>query len=130
MKDIYMKVPEDVEGYIKGYWKFKKALYGLKQSVRLWTEILNNELGKIGLIRRKSDPCNYYKRNKNNEIIYILTVYIDDILITKKEIEITKIKQLLKERFTITDIGPVDNILGLKFVKEKDGYTLHQFQYY
>lgn len=45
------------------------------------------------------------------------------------EIEINKIKQSLKEKFTITDISLVDNIQGIKFVKEKDCYILHQLYY-
>jgi len=124
-----MEVPEGPEGYRKGYWKLKKTLYRLKQSGRLWNETLDSDLNKIGLIRLKSEPCIYYRKNKNDELICILAVYVDDILITDKETEINEFKPLLKERFTITDIGLVDNILGIKFVKEKDGYTLYQLQY-
>jgi len=59
-EDIYMEVPEGVEGYRKGYWKLKKALYGLKQSGRLWNKTLDSELNKIRLIRLKSEPCHVF----------------------------------------------------------------------
>jgi len=54
-KEIYMEVPEGLEGYRKGYLKLKKTLYWLKQSGLLWNQTLNNELCKIGLIRLRSE---------------------------------------------------------------------------
>jgi len=52
-----------------------------------------------------------------------------DILITGKENEVNLTKLLLKQRFNITDIGPVDTIIGIKFEKTTNGYILHQRRY-
>ena len=92
---VYM----EIINYRKSYWKLLKALYGLKQSGGLWNDKLNSRLTYIGFKRLKSEPCIYVKRNKHNKIIYILTVYIDEILIAGKTNEINKAKFLLKQNF-------------------------------
>jgi len=89
---VYM----EIINYRKSYWKLLKALYGLKQSGGLWNDKLNSKLTYIGFKRFKSI---YVKRNKHNKIIYILTVYIDEILIAGKTNEINKTKFLLKQNF-------------------------------
>jgi len=128
-EDVYMEIPEGAEDYKNGYWKLNKALYGLKQSGRLWNETLNEKLINIGFNRLRSEPCIYVKMNDRNKIICLLTVYVDDILLTGNEHEVYKTKHLLKNYFNITDIGPVDTIIGVKFIKEKDGYLLQQHKY-
>jgi len=40
-----------------------------------------------------------------------------------------KIKNELKNKFKITDVGNVDFIIGIKFEKSKDWYLLHQKGY-
>jgi len=104
-------------------------LYGLKQSGRLWNETLNEKLINIGFKRLRSEPCIYIKMNNRNKIICLLTVYVDDILLTGNEYEVHRTKHLLKNYFNITDIGPVNTIIGVKFIKEKDGYLLQQRKY-
>jgi len=79
--------------------------------------------------RLLSEPCLYVKRNAHNKIICLLGVYVDDILITGENKEILKVKRLLKDKFDITDTGYVDFIVGIKFVKCKDGYLIHQKRY-
>jgi len=125
--DIYMKLPEG-DGR-KGYCKLNKALYGLKQAGRMWNDTLNKVLLKLNFRRLKSDPCVYVKENKDNKIVCILAVYVDDIIITGKDEEINKTKKSIKDNFEATDVGEVDYIIGIKFVKCKDGYLIHQKKY-
>ena len=128
-EDLYMKPSKGHEDYNKRYWKLKKAIYGLKQSGAKWNEKLNNYLISIGYKRLVSEPCLYVKHNKEGKIISLLAIYVDDILIsgTKKIIE--KVKLLIKKEFKIKDIGNVDYIIGIKFIKHKNGYFLHQHRY-
>jgi hypothetical protein len=128
-EDIYLEIPEGATAYKRGYWKLRKALYGLKQSGRLWNETLNKVLTKIGFKRLRSDPCLYTKQNKQGKIICIVTVYVDDILLTGEDKEIDTAKKLLNKEFNVTDIGLADIIIGIKFVKCGDGYLLHQKRY-
>ena len=100
-----MKPPEGYSSENKGFWKLKKALYGLKQASCQWNEKLNETLIEINFKRPISEPCVYIKENKNKEIIYILTVYVDDILIIGKKNEILDVKNQIKNIYKIKDIG-------------------------
>jgi len=126
-ENIYMELPEGLNQ--KGYCKLNKALYGLKQSGRMWNETLNKVLLKLGFKRFVSDPCVYIKKDKNNKIICLLAVYVDDIIIAGTDSEINKTKSSIKNNFEATDVGEVDFIIGIKFVKCKDGYLIHQKKY-
>ena len=126
-EDIYMLLPEGMKQ--KGYCKLNKALYGLKQSGRMWNETLNKVLLKLNFKRFLSDPCVYIKKDKSNEIVCLLAVYVDDIIVTGTDDEIIKTKSLIKNNFEATDVGEVDFIIGIKFVKCNDGYIIHQKKY-
>jgi len=54
----------------------------------------------------------------------ILAVYVDDILISGNSIIIENTKKLIKNKFKIKDIGPVNFIIGIKFTKHKYGWIL------
>ena len=128
-EDIYMKSPEGHHSFNKCFWKLKKALYGLKQAGKEWNEKLNNELLKLNFRRAKSEPCVYIKTDRNNKIICILSVYVDDILIAGTDHEIKIVKDSIKRKFNIKDIGNVEFVIGIKFNKIRNGYILHQIRY-
>ena len=126
---IYIKVPEGYNKNKNGFWKLNKALYGLRQSGRAWNDKLNDTLLELGFKRLISDPCVYTKTNKENKIVCILGVYVDDILLTGEEEEILKTKELLSKNFKLTDLGYASYIIGIRFEKCEDGYLLHQRKY-
>jgi len=128
-EELYIDVPPGDDNYKKDFWKLNKALYGLKQAGRMWNIKLDSTLKNIGFDRLKSEPCVYVKRDKYNNILCILAIYVDDILIFGKEQEIEKVKFEINNEFKLSDIGPVDYIIGIKFIKLKDGYFIHQLQY-
>jgi len=128
-EQIFMKAPEGHQSYGKSFWKLNKALYGLKRAGKEWNNKLNEELIKIGFSRLKSEPCVYKKVNKKKEIICILSVYVDDILIAGTSNEINIVKESIKQKFNIKDIGDVEFVIGIKFNKIIDGYILHQSRY-
>jgi len=127
-EDIYMNIPEGMNQ--KGYCKLNKVLYGLKQSDRMWNETLNKVLLKLNFKRFLIDPCVYIKKDENNNIKCLLAVYVDYIIVagTSEEVN-SKTKSLIKENFEATGVGEVDYIIGIKFVKYKDGYFIHQKKY-
>jgi len=79
----------------------KKALYGLKQAGRMWNEEITNYLNSIGFKQYKSDKCLFGKYNKENKLIELLLLYVDDILITGENYEIKNIIKKLKSKYTI-----------------------------
>ena len=124
-----MEIPEGSSDYGKGYWKLEKTVYGLKQAGRMWNNKLNDILIKIGFERLQSEPCVYIKKNKHNKIICIIAVYVDDMLIAGKKRDVEIIKSEIKNQFELSDLGMVDYIIGIKFIKCEDGYFIHQQQY-
>jgi len=128
-EELYMDIPQGDKNYNNGFWKLNKAIYGLKQAGRMWNFKINDTLLELGFNRCKSEPCVYIKKDRNNNIICILAIYVDDILIAGKNKEINKIREEIKSKFELSDIGEIDFIIGIKFVKCNDGYILHQSQY-
>jgi len=95
---IYIKIPKVDRNYNKNKeWLLKKALYGLKQAGRMWNEEITNFLKSIGLKQYKSDKCLFGKYNKENKLIGLLTLYVDDILITGEDYKIKIIINKLKK---------------------------------
>ena len=124
-----MEIPEGDENYNKGFWRLNKAIYGLKQARRMWNFKINDTLFKLGFTRCKSEPCVYVKKDYNNNVICILAIYVDDILIAGRNKTINKIKEDIKSKFELSDVGLVDFIIGIKFIKCNNDYLLHQSQY-
>ena len=55
----------------------------------------------------------------------ILTIYVDDILVTAPDKKfLARIKKQLMERFTVSDLGEVSLILGMKITRDRVKKTL------
>ena len=98
----------------------------MKQSGLEWNNELNNYLIKIGFRRLFSEPCLYVKESKKKSITCILGVYADDILIAGNKGEIILVKKQIKNKFKIKEIGNIDFIIGIKFIKHTNEYFLNQ----
>ena len=124
-----MKIPEGCVDYGKGFWKLDKAIYDLKQSGRMWNNKLDTVLTEIGFKRLKSEPCVYILKDRYNIIICIIAIYVDDILISSRKRTIDIVKSKIKGKFDLSDLGTVDFIIGIKFIKCEDGYIVHPLSY-
>jgi len=124
-----MEPPKGHPDYKKNVWKLKKAIYGLKQSGMEWNNELNKHLINIGFRRLTNEPCIYYTVDRHNNITCIIAVYVDDILLAGNKSKVKMVKNLIKNKFKIKEIGNVNFIIGIKFVKHKEGYFLNQERY-
>jgi len=130
-EEIYMEQPE---GYIKPgqehlVCKLKRSIYGLKQSPRCWSKAFTKFMKDIGFKQSTSDPCVFVRSRQDLEI---LAVYVDDlILITESTESMDELKQALKTRYKMKDMGELSYILGISVVqeKEKNCVFLHQKHY-
>jgi hypothetical protein len=132
-REIYLEPPildgGDEDGKHENVWLLKKSLYGLKQSPRLWNEKLNQVAEKLNLKQATQDKCVYYQHS-NNKLCLVMAVYVDDILITGEEASINSLVLGLHNELSITDLGNVSEILGIKVLKDEFGnYQLTQADY-
>jgi Reverse transcriptase (RNA-dependent DNA polymerase) len=67
---------------------------------------------------------------KKKEKIYILVVYVDDIVLTNNDLtEMKKIKASLATEFEIKDLGELRYFLGIEVTQSKKGVVLSQQKY-
>jgi len=99
----------------------------LKQSCAKWNDKLNDiiKFRYKGLI---SEPCLYVKFNKG-KFLSMLTIYVDDILISKSKKIIKRVKLLIKKKFIIKDRGNINYIIRIKFLKHKNCYFSYKYKY-
>ncbi|GKV28962.1 hypothetical protein SLEP1_g37944 [Rubroshorea leprosula] len=125
-EEIYMKQPEgfEVQGKKNLVCKLKKSLYGLKQAPRQWYRKFDSFMGEHKFARTESDHCVYVKRYPDGDFL-ILLLYVDDMLIvghdTKK---IAALKIDLSTSFSMKDLGPAKQILGMKIFRDRKNKKL------
>ena len=100
-----MEPPKGHPDHNKYIWKLKKAIYGLKQSGMEWNNELNGYLLNIGFKRLTCEPCIYFTTDKHNKITCLIAVYVDDILLAGNKAKIDQIKNMIKNKFKIKEIG-------------------------
>lgn len=99
--------------------RLKRALYGLKQAGHEWHRKLKGTLNEQGWTAGKVDPC-IFARERQGTYEY-LALYVDDILMAAPTEERMKVvKQELGSTFTLKDMGPTRNLLGMK-IDRRDG---------
>jgi len=56
-------------------------------------------------------------------------VYVDGIIISRTDDEINNTFKFLKKEYNIKTIGDIDYIIGIKLIKHKEGFVMHQKGY-
>ena len=108
--------------------KLNKSIYGLKQSGRNWNILLHQFFIDNKLVQSANDPCVYSYR-VNSDLAFLLT-WVDDIIIAAISTGcMKKIKNMLKERFCMSDLGPISWFLGIEFVQMEGVITMSQSKY-
>jgi hypothetical protein len=130
--DIYMaQAPGFVQkGATEKVYKLNKAIYGLKQSPFLWNCAIHQWLEEYGFSVNAVDRCLYVKTcSKTNKRI-IVTIYVDDILITGDDSEgINEFRTNIQKRFKMTDLGQIHHCLGFQVTRDESFLYLRQTSY-
>ena len=102
----------------------KKSLYGIKQAPRAWYAKIDGFLLPLNFVRCKSDTNVYLKLI--NGYFMIILLYVDDLLITgSSKDEISSLKDAMNHAFSMTDLGLLSQLLGLKIAQTKQGIKVH-----
>ena len=127
--EIYMYQPEYFD--VKNdnlVCKLNKSIYGLKQSPKCWNINLDNFLKKQGFSQSNADSCIYNKFD-NNEI-FIVAVYVDDLLLVCKSIDkINELKSCLNSSYKMKDLGKLEYFLGVNVCQQNEKIFIHQSTY-
>lgn len=103
----------EVEGKGNLVCKLNKSLYGLKQAPRCWYKRFDEYMNKISFVRSQYDACIYFRRAKDESLVYLL-LYVDDMFIVGRDPnEVRYIKEQLSSEFETKDLGPAKRILGM-----------------
>lgn len=122
-EDIYMVQPPGYEqGGVNISCHLKKSLYGLKQAPRAWFTKLKFELEEKGLRSSEADPALFILIKENTKTFVL--VYVDDILIAGTKDNIQEVKQILKDKFDVKDLGEASFYLGMEIIRDRQNKTL------
>ena len=93
--------------------KLRKALYGLKQSPQIWYQTLAKFLHELGFRPLNAHLSVFVKNDMT------VAIYVDDFLICNAERkEINKVKDALKAKFLMSNLGPVSVYLGIDITRD------------
>ena len=101
----------------------KKSLYGLKQARCKWYDTLLKALTDLGFCINNTDPGVF--NTHNNEHTTILAVHVDDCLITgSSPTIISEYKRKLHSCYSLTNLGPIHWLLGIKIAHNHNSCTI------
>ncbi|XP_019435884.1 PREDICTED: uncharacterized protein LOC109342338 [Lupinus angustifolius] len=126
---VYMKVPPGLTvSQPNLVCKLEKSLYGLKQASRQWHAKLTAVLLQSGYTKSLADHSLFIKHVSSS--FTAILVYVDDLILTGNNmIEITEIKKLLDNEFSIKDLGELKKFLGMEIAQSSKGILLYQRKY-
>ena len=108
--------------------KLNKALYGLKQAPRAWYDKLKDFLVKWGFTGSTSDTSLFIFKRQGS--IFLVLVYVDDILITGDDLQlISQVIVDLGGAFALKTLGEVSYVLGLEAKRSSNVLHLTQTKY-
>lgn len=108
--------------------RLKKSLYGLRQAPRAWYNTLKGSLLEMDFKRCTSDYSVFF----NNFVfgLVLVLVYVDDILVTgDNSSAVLVVIQLLKQKFKLKHLGPVQYFLGVEVQHKGSDFVLSQHKY-
>ena len=113
--ETYVCIPKELwpkEWHEKGFkqpcCKLNKALYGHPEAGGHWERHLTNAIEQCGGIAIANHPSSFWFPESS----LLLTVYVDDLLLSGPATEHDKLWALLEEKINIEDPEPLDRFLG------------------
>ena len=122
-EDIYMKNPPGYDEDDSTIKHLKKSLYGLKQAGRKWYDMLKHTLTNLGFRVSDADPGVFHAHNGDHPTI--IAIHVDDCTITSSSAELVQdYKRKINVRHSITDLGPIHWLLGIKITRNRGARTI------
>jgi hypothetical protein len=114
-EEIYMNAPDGFN-YSCPYWRLRKGLYGLRQAGRQWYLTLHDAYTDLGYTRCESDWSVYTRRSSSS--LSLSATSVDDILLaSNSKLESDTAASEIDRKFSITDSGDAEWILGCRITR-------------
>jgi hypothetical protein len=122
-EDIYMKNPPSYDEDDNTVKHLKKSLYRLKQVGRKWYDTLKHTLADLGFCVSAADPGMFHTRVEGHPII--IAIHVDDCAITSSSsMLLWECKGRIHAHHSITDLGPIHWLLGIKITRDRGTQTI------
>ena len=119
-KEIYMDQPDRYINNQELVCRLRKSLYGLKQAPCVWYKVIDAFFKLQGFEKSTCDLAVYIKKD-GDTLLLVVAVYVDDLLIVGANMaKIDQLKEALKQRFDMSDLGQVKNLLGMQIKHLED----------
>ena len=119
---IYMRQPLGYDDGMQRVCLLALALYGLKQAGRVWHEHVKRTFTELGFTQLISDQWVFIRAE--GEHFWWVAIWVDDMLIISSSPNDTvEFKTAFAAKYTISDLGPIRQIVGLE-VQRTDKTTL------
>jgi hypothetical protein len=113
--------------------RLRESLCGQKQSSHVWCGTFKDFVVSIGFVASRVDRGLFVLRGKEDYRIVCAAVvlYVEDLLIIANEGLIRHIKDRMKKRFRMHDLGSVSFYLGMNIERNREHHTIdvHQLSY-
>ena len=127
-EDIWMAPTPDMD-LPKGYdLRLLKSLYGLKQAPWNWNKHIKELILNLGFKQSILDNC--LDIVQVNDETYLLSLYVDDVIIAGANLENVEILKLkFTELFDIKDLGEINHSVGMNITRSQGGIKIDQTTY-
>ena len=99
--------------------RLRKSLNGLKQAPRQWYRKFNSLMIDHGYHKMQVDHYVFVTKFDKGDFL-ILLLYVDDMMIVGRDPKkIGSLKEALTKSFTMKDMGPTKQILGMHIVRNR-----------
>jgi Reverse transcriptase (RNA-dependent DNA polymerase) len=103
--------------------KLLKSIYGMKQASRIWNKTFHKAVTSWGFQCVPCEWCVYYRRSSTGTIIF--AVHVNDIIsAASSTAENNLFKQLLRQQWEISDLGPARYALGISIECDTSSHTI------
>ncbi|KAL5725454.1 hypothetical protein ACHQM5_008596 [Ranunculus cassubicifolius] len=103
------------------------SMYGLKQAPRAWFTRFTTFLSQLGFKSSKSDSSLFIR--KSSQGILVLLLYVDDIVLTGSDPNMSLFINELSKQFAMTDLGDLHYFLGMEITRNETALHLSQTKY-
>lgn len=108
--------------------RLNKSLYGLKQASRSWFHKFSTAIQEDGFHQSRADYSLFTKVSSNS--FTVVLIYVDDMIITGNDNNaIAALKNSLRTKFRIKDLGQLRYFLGVEVARSTDGISVSQRKY-